>query len=49
MQNFANEKKVPNAPNTLSIFRILVTKISLQYMSCKTKHKKVQHFFLKKN
>ncbi len=48
MQNFVNKKKVHNAPNTLSISRIIVTKISLQYMSCKTRHKKVQHYFLKK-
>jgi hypothetical protein len=47
IQNFAN-KRLPNAPNTLGVSIILVTEISLQYMSYKRRHKKVQHSFLKR-
>jgi len=46
--NFVN-KKIPNAPNTSNISIILVTKISLQDMSYKSRHKKDQHYFLKKS
>ncbi len=45
-QNFAN-KKVPNAPNTLGVTIILVTKI-FQDMSSKSKHKKFNIISLKK-
>jgi hypothetical protein len=43
--NFVN-KRIPNASNTSSIYIILVTKISLQDMSYKSRHKKVQHSFV---
>jgi ribosomal protein S8 len=47
IQNVVN-KKVPNAPNTSSISKILLKEIFLQDMSCKSRHNKVQLFFLKK-
>jgi translation initiation factor 2 beta subunit (eIF-2beta)/eIF-5 len=47
IQNFAN-KRVPNAPNTSSVSIILMMEIILQDMSYKSKHKKIQHSFLKK-
>jgi hypothetical protein len=41
------KQRVPNAPNTSNVSIILMTKIILQDMSCKSRHKKIQHFFLK--
>lgn len=42
------KQKVPNAPNTLGVYITLVIDISLQDMPYKSRHKKVQHSFLKK-
>jgi hypothetical protein len=42
------KQKVLNAPNILGVSVILVIEIFLQDMSYKSRHKKVQHSFLKK-
>jgi hypothetical protein len=45
---FCKQKCRSNAPSTLSISIVLVMEISLQDMSYKCRHKKVQLSFLKK-